>query len=335
MKRVKDRIKRIVQDTGRERVIVSYSGGKDSTALLDICLEVVKEEGLKLLIVHSDTLVENPIVHEHAFLTLKKVKDYCSSEGIGCEVKIARPEVKYTYWVNTIGKGYPLPHHKFRWCQDKLKIKPVKKLMAELDGVMFVATRISESPDRKRSMSSRLKENFEIERNGVAVFAPMYDVSEEEIWEFLSTRKPPYDTSYERVIEIYKEARGECPLIPDNGKAVSGCGMRFGCWVCTLVREDRTLKNQIKNHPALKELYDFRKFLIGFYEDIQNRSPYRRNGKPAKNGKGVLKVSARKALLNELLKLQERIGQQIISDEELLEVEKIWEKDLNRFGSNA
>ncbi|HIC97970.1 MAG TPA: hypothetical protein EYP11_06210, partial [Aquificaceae bacterium] len=145
MKRVKDRIKRILRQHREETVIISYSGGKDSTVLLHLSLELAKEERFKIVVVHSDTLVENPVVHEHAFLTLKKVKDYCLSEKVECEVKIAKPELRYTYWVNTVGKGYPLPSHRFRWCQDKLKMKPVRKLIAELDGVMFVATRMDES----------------------------------------------------------------------------------------------------------------------------------------------------------------------------------------------
>lgn len=333
MQKVKERMRRAMDKEGCDSFVVSYSGGKDSTVLLHLSLELAKEENLKLIVVHSDTLVENPIVHEHAFSTLEKVKDYCYREGVKCEVKVATPDIKYTYWVNLIGKGYPLPSHRFRWCQDKLKIKPVKKVMKEIkDSVMFVGLRSDESHDRARSLKSRSRGDFRLEDNGIPVYAPMMDVSEEEIWEFLSNSEPPYDGSYKDVISIYKEARGECPLIPEKNGYRNGCGMRFGCWVCTLVREDKTLKNQIAFNRELKHLYEFRQFLIDLCNDPESRSGLNRKGEPVGYGKGALKISVRKKILEELLLLEKRLGKKLISSEELGLIKHIWEKDISLFG---
>lgn len=334
MERVKKRMREAVEKEGCGGFVVSYSGGKDSTVLLHHGLELAKERGLKIIVIHSDTLVENPVIHEHAFGTLERVKRYCQEEGIKCEVKVATPETRYTFWVNLIGKGYPLPSHRFRWCQDKLKIKPVKKVMKEIkDAVMFVGLRMDESHDRTRSLKKRAGEDFSLQSNGVPVYAPMMDVTEDEVWEFLLSEEPPYGGSYRTVVSIYKEARGECPLIPEKNLHRNGCGMRFGCWVCTLVREDKTLKNQISSNRELESLYEFRQFLIEVCGNPENRSGINRKGEHVGYGRGALKISARKEILRELLKLEEKPGRKLISPEELELIKRIWEKDRDIFGS--
>jgi len=137
-----------------------------------------------LVVVYADTLVENPVIHNHAMRFLDKVKNYCDVVGIDARIMIARPDIKNTYWVNVIGKGYPLPSFRFRWCQDKLKIKPMKKLLSSFeDGFILVAVRMDESTARKRSLSKRLN-TIELERNHLRVFAPIYDFTEDDVWSF-------------------------------------------------------------------------------------------------------------------------------------------------------
>ena len=246
--------------------------------------------------------------------------------------------MKNTFWVNLTGKGYPLPYHRFRWCQDKLKIRPIKRVLSELKKkeqmVVFVGLRKEESSDRARSLKKRVETDFKLsDSTEFPTYAPLIDIKEREIWEFLINHNPPYGGSYKRVIELYKEARGECPLMPSQVKDFkSGCGMRFGCWVCTLVREDKTLKNQIKEYLDLKPFYEFREFMIRLCSSPESRSGIRRNGKFIGEGKGVLKISVRKRLLEELLKLQSKIGNKLISNSELKLIRTIWEKDKKKFG---
>jgi len=91
--------------------------------------------------------------------------------------------------------------------------KVIKKIK---NSVMFVEVRSDESQDRARSFKKRAKENFHLGRNGLPVYAPIMDLTEKEVWEFLLSSEPPYGGSYQDVISIYKEARGECPLIPEK-----------------------------------------------------------------------------------------------------------------------
>jgi DNA sulfur modification protein DndC len=313
-------------------VVVAYSGGKDSTYLLHHVVELLtKMRTNPLVVVYADTMVENPVIHNHAMRFLNKLKTYCDTVGLEAQILVARPEVKNTYWVNVIGKGYPLPNFRFRWCQDKLKIKPIKKVLSSFSsGFILVAVRMDESTARKQSLSKRLN-SIELERNHLRVFAPMYDITEDEVWEFLIQNRTLWGETYEDVVNLYRTARGECPLIPEKNRFRSGCGMRFGCWVCTVVKEDKTLKNQAVYDETLRKLYEFRNWLVEFCNRLENRLPIRRDGREAINGKGVLTLQARQRILNELQKLEKATGLQILTSEELNEIKRIWLEDAERF----
>ncbi len=329
---LRERLKELFRRFLGQPVVVAYSGGKDSTFLLHHVLVLLSEMKTNpLAVVYADTLVENPLIHQHTLEFLEKVKTYCEETGIYVRILIAQPEIRNTFWVNVIGKGYPLPHHRFRWCQKKLKIKPVKKALEGFsEGILLVAVRTQESRARQRSLKRRLN-GMELEKNHLRVFAPIFDFSEEDIWEFLSKSQSPWGEDYSKVINLYKSARGECPLIPEKNKFHNGCGMRFGCWVCPVVKEDKTLKNQAQESEVLKRLHEFRNWLLDFSLDPQSRLPFRRNGKPAINGKGMLTLKAREEILKNLQKLQHQTQMQLISKEEIEEIKKIWEEDKGKF----
>jgi DNA sulfur modification protein DndC len=329
---LRERLKNLFSQFSGQPVVVAYSGGKDSTFLLHHVLVLLNQmRSNPLVVVYADTLVENPLIHQHVLEFLGKVKKYCETVGIDARILIAKPELKHTFWVNVIGRGYPMPSPWFRWCQDKLKIKPVKKVLEGFsEGIMLVAVRTQESRTRQRSLSRRLN-GMELEKNHLRVFAPIFDFSEEDIWEFLTQNRSPWGEDYSKIIDLYKTARGECPLIPEKGNGKSGCGSRFGCWVCTVVKDDKTLKNQAQDNEVLKSLYEFRNWLLEFSLDPQNRLPFRRNGTPAINGKGMLTLKAREEILKRLQKLQKQTKMQILSQKEMEEIKRIWEEDRRRF----
>jgi len=329
---LRERLKDLFFQFLDQPVIVAYSGGKDSTFLLHHVLLLLQQmRSNPLAVVYADTLVENPLIHQHAMEFLGKVKEYCEAKGIDARILIAQPEVKNTFWVNVIGRGYPVPSPWFRWCQGKLKIKPVKKVLEGFsEGLILVAVRTQESRARQKSLSRRLN-GMELEKNHLRVFAPIFDFTEEDIWTFLTQNHSPWGEDYSKVINLYKTARGECPLIPEKGSSKNGCGTRFGCWVCTVVKEDKTLKNQAQENEVLKRLYEFRHWMAEFSLDPQNRLPFRRNGKPAIKGKGMLSFQAREEILKRLLELERLTQMQILSPEEIEEIKKIWEEDKRRF----
>lgn len=301
-------------------VVVTYSGGKDSTLLVNFVLEYTIKNSTSIVIISSDTLVENPVIAEHIHKTLDKISKFLCNQKISYQIKIVKPEPQETFWVNVIGKGYPLPHRRFRWCQRVLKVKPVERYLKTLNGngVLLLGHRLDESSTRKRTILS----------NGyygkIRVLMPLLYFKEEDVWNFLMTEEPVWGGSFEDVINLYKHAKGECPLI---GRPLSnGCGSRFGCWVCTLVKDDKSMANMLKaeRYSNLLPYYEFRNWLVEFCNKPENRYPYTRSGKPAYNSMGCLTHEARERILEEVFKLERVTGDKIINEYEICLINEYW-----------
>ena len=91
--------------------VVGFSGGKDSTALLQIVFEALLElresERFKPLhVVSNDTLVEIPQVAQMVTSSLKKIATAAALHRLPIEVKQTTPEIEETFFVNLIGRGY-------------------------------------------------------------------------------------------------------------------------------------------------------------------------------------------------------------------------------------
>ena len=167
--------------------VLAYSGGKDSTLLLQLTWEVlaslpVRDRRRKIYVVGNDTLVESPLVIQHLRTTMATIKDAAAADGLPIETQITRPHIDQTFWVNVIGRGYIPPTRNFRWCTDRMKILPTTQL---LDGlvrshkrvVLLVGTRKSESENRRRNMTkhgvsaTKMNPHSSVER--CRMFAPL------------------------------------------------------------------------------------------------------------------------------------------------------------------
>ena len=112
---------------------------------------------------------------------------------------------------------------------------------------------------------------------------------------------------------------------------------RFGCWTCTVVQKDRSLRGLIDSGHAeaerMEALFDFREWLITLREDDDNRLPVRRNGnaKQRDDGSrvyGPFRLEVRKQILDQLRALERRIGgEPLILPEEIDCIEDIWWRD--------
>ena len=112
----------------KRKYIVSFSGGKDSTAMLLMLLERKIEI---TEIIFLDTTVEFPEMYEH----IKKVEKY-----IGRAITILKPEHTYEYMMfdyekkkgkNKGQRGYDWPGVKQRWCTRYFKQGRIKKYLKE------------------------------------------------------------------------------------------------------------------------------------------------------------------------------------------------------------
>ena len=140
--------------------VVGYSGGKDSTCALQMVwtalAELPPEQRQKpIYIISSDTLVETPVIVRYIDVTLERIQATAEAQGLPIKTEKVTPNVDRSFWVNLIGRGYPAPSKRFRWCTERLKIEPandfIKARVAEFgEVIMVLGVRSSESATRAR-----------------------------------------------------------------------------------------------------------------------------------------------------------------------------------------
>lgn len=323
--------------------VVAYSGGKDSTLVLHLVYEVLVELGPEafkpVYVISSDTQVEAPIVVDYVSNVLSAVRADARTRNIPLTYEMVRPEVSETFWSKIIGRGYPPPTRWFRWCTTNMKIKPsrraIEKITAEHGSViLLLGSRTAESSQRKRGMDSRVKNFRELNAHheipNAFVLAPIAAWSDDEVWEFLYQQNPPlWNYSHDQMIGLYRQAvGGECPVVIDLNTPSCGGG-RFGCWTCTVVKQDRSMRGFIETGDEwMQPLSDFRDWLKDFRELSHVRMKRRRDGS---EGPGPFTPEARKEILENLLRQEESIGMHLISDDEIDYIQSVWstEFDLN------
>jgi DNA sulfur modification protein DndC len=342
--------------------IVGYSGGKDSTAVLQLvwgAIETipVEKRKKKVHVISTDTLVENPIVAEWVKVSLENVKLASLNQKMGIEAHRLVPKLEDRFWVNLIGKGYPAPRPKFRWCTSRLKINASTEFIRTVasqtgEAILFLGTRSAESQARKKVMAKHagstrelLSRNSDPRLDRVWIYPPIGDWSTDDVWEYLVTTQNPWGHSNKQLFEMYRGATqdAECPLVVDT--STPSCGdSRFGCFVCTLVDKDKSMNAMIQNNDDKKwmiPLAEFREKKLNTTDDFPNRD-FRRLDKnlsyfQRKDGPSLIhgpyKQHYREDLLRELLVAQTKIRAgsvngmenfELITPEELEEIRRIW-----------
>lgn len=350
---VKNVIRSEYQETHRYPWLVAYSGGKDSTLLLQLVWEVIADlppaaRQRRVLVVGNDTLVESPLVIEHLRDSLKEIRSAAEEQRLPIETKITVPCIDQTFWVSVIGRGYIPPTRNFRWCTDRMKILPTTRLLKETlchakGIVLLIGTRRAESQNRRRAMDKRKVSSSRLNPHGKVddcwMFAPLAELEDNDVWMTLMQHPAPWGGSHRQLITLYRNAGGgECPLVLTKEQAPS-CGSsspRFGCWTCTVVQKDRSLRGLIdsgySDTARMEALFDFREWLIELREDNENRLPVRRDGnvKRRKDGSrvyGPFRLEVRRKILERLRMLEEQIGEQLILPGEIDCIEDVWWRD--------
>ena len=138
---------------------------------------------------------------------------------------------------------------------------------------------------------------------------------------------------------VSKRGGGECPLVLSKEDAPS-CGTtspRFGCWTCTVVAKDRSMRGLIasghEDAAVLEQLFDFREWLVEMREYDGNRQRVRRDGntRSRADGSRVLgpfTLPVRGVILDRLKELEAQTGWRLISDSEEEIIRDIWRRDL-------
>ena len=344
--------------------MVGYSGGKDSTAALQLVWMAIedlpKEQRKKpIYVMNTDTLVESPVVSKWVEKSLEAMRLAAENKDLPIIPKKLIPEYKNTFWVNLIGRGYPFPRKKYRWCTDRLKIQPVNnfiksKISEHGEVILVLGTRKAESARRARSMEyyekKRVRELLSPNPtlSNELVFSPLEDWTNDDVWIFLMQYKNPWNYSNLDLLTMYKGATedNECPMMVD--KDLPSCGnSRFGCWVCTMVEKDKSMEAMFANDEEkvwMVPLLEFRNKFGNDDGDAERRNFRRMNGKlQGSYGRlyhGPYKKEVREEWLEELLHIQKNINEngpeefrnlELIRLEELREIRRIWVNQKHEF----
>lgn len=313
--------------------VVCYSGGKDSTALLQLIFYALDElprskRNKPLHVLSNDTLVENPVIAEYVRAQLRLVEEAGKKELFWHRPELfsaamVTPTVEDSFWVNLIGKGYPSPNRWFRWCTERLKINPTSRYIKETVGkhgaaIIVLGTRKAESSNRAAAMSnhdngSKLREH---DLPNAYVYAPIADLSNNEVWAYLLQAPSPWGGNNRSLLALYGNAckGGECPFVIETG--TQSCGKsRFGCWVCTVVDKDQAMESYVNNgHAWMKPLLDYRNWLYDIRQQAVQHVP--RQLMPGTRF-GAFLLKTRRELLESLLTIQTATETQLISESEL------------------
>ena len=321
--------------------VVAYSGGKDSTLVLQLVIESLKELGTKarkpVYVISSDTRVEAPQIIDYVERVLDAVDKFARSERLAIRSEIVRPTTEQSFWTKLIGLGYPPPTRWFRWCTSNMKIKPSRAKIEEISRthgsvILLLGTRRKESGNRSRSMEARERNdrglNPHHEIPNAYVLTPIADWDDDDVWEYLfESNPPPWGYPHDEMLQLYRQANGgECPVVLDLNTPSCG-GSRFGCWTCTVVKLDKSMEGFVQSGAAwLQPLNDFRNWLKEVREQPSWRQSTRRSGEP---GIGPFHPEARARILRRLLELEQEVESELISDEEIVYIQQLWSEEFD------
>ena len=344
--------------------VIGYSGGKDSTATLQLVWlalsELPRDQVKKQVhIINTDTMVESPVISKWVQKSLKTMDEAAEEQGLPFVTHRLTPAMDNTFWVNFIGRGYPFPRKKLRWCTDRLKIQPVNTFVKEQiaehgEIIMVIGTRKAESARRAKTMAyyekKRVRELLSPNQAMVneLVFSPLEDWNDNDVWVFLMQYKNPWGYSNKELLTLYKGATAdnECPMMVEKG--LPSCGKsRFGCWVCTMVAQDKSMEAMISNDEEkawMTPLLEFRN-KFGNEELDRDRRSFRKmagylQGSYKQLHHGPYKKEVREEWLRDLLTIQKDINEngpeefsdlELITLPELRNIRRIWVLEKHEF----
>ena len=200
--------------------VVGFSGGKDSTALVQfvfyMLLDLPKgKRHKKVFIIASDTLVEMPSIEDRLMREITLIQQTAEENDLPVEVHRVYPELHDRFWVSLIGKGYPSPVPRFRWCTERLKINPTSKFILDKVSqfgsvVIVLGSRISESSTRAKVMQAYKIEGQRFRPHSnltkAWVYMPIQNLSNNQVWDYLLSVNNPWGGNNEGLAMLYKKA---------------------------------------------------------------------------------------------------------------------------------
>jgi len=311
-------------------VLVAFSSGKDSSCcmvlVLNAALNLLRagHECPPILVCHSDTMIESPVVRALADGELAKIKRFADEHGIPLEVRIGRPTLAACFATRVIGGRAlpPFPGLGRRDCSIDYKVLPNERIIRAFTAdsasqgrkvVTVIGTRASESQARALNTAARKETAHEVwfSPEGEPRLSPILDWDTDDVWTLLGECAAgivPSYSDFAGTLDFYRDAgASSCVVVADmrsvaNSKA---CGARAGCWACTATAADRSVENMLEanpgKYPYLVPLLELRNFIADTQFDWSRRNFIGRTISP----EGRIKAQADQyspAMVEELLR---------------------------------
>ena len=180
--------KRVYQTTHIDKFLVSFSGGKDSQVVLDLCVRAIPPSAFE--VIYSDTGYELP-----TSLTLyEEVQNFYKKKFPELKFSTARNhETVFNYWDKI---GTPSDTH--RWCCSVMKTAPLYRML-KIEGtnkqaivLTFDGVRAEES--NRRSEYARIGKG--VKHDTVINASPILNWTTTEIFLYLFRHNLPINSSY-------------------------------------------------------------------------------------------------------------------------------------------
>lgn len=323
-------ISRILRE--QRKLIIAYSGGKDSTTVLMLALNAARalsEEGVRfppILVTNGDTGIENPEVVSLVWKELAKARAFGRQHGFLVQAEIAHPVLNDTWAVSILsGRKIPtFPNSKKRDCTVMFKITPMERLRKRIlkseesehrggAPVTLIGTRFEESDGRATRMNERGETTYvPWEKAGSWFMSPIANWAMEDVWEFLGRYKNDEATGFTDAKDVWAMyadaggAGGTCAVVADMAteslKKSRACGARFGCALCAAVGRDKSLEAMLENpkYDYMRNVNRIQRFISDTQWDWSRRNWV---GRTIKNGYINIEPDAYSpAMLQELLR---------------------------------
>lgn len=332
--------------------VIGYSGGKDSTATLQLCwhalLGLPPEKRTKpIYVISTDTKVETPVIVDRINENIRLINEAARTQQMNLSAHKLSPILDDTFWVNLLGRGYPAPNSVFRWCTERLKINPSNRFILDKvsefgEVILVLGSRRGESATRDQVLNVYRMNGTKLARHGQLpgawVFMPVEHFTTDDVWTYLLQMKSPWGGDNLQLSSLYRSAQdGECPLVVDD--STPSCGnSRFGCWVCTVVNRDKSMEAMIDSgEDWMIPLLDYRDWLASTQDPAvkpEQREFKGRNGRIKITESGKLRyrtytLAFSKTMVRRLLEVQQEIQAErpdfeLISLRELQEIRRLW-----------